>query len=223
MVCSFLPSPGLVNTSSSAQSTVLVRTPTGLPDFSSFFLPSPLVPVRTPTGLPDFSYFFAWPLVLMMTPTGLPDLHHFFRVAARSYDATHRVARFFLYSPVAHRYRLYDGTRRVARFYKLFSEWHLVCIIYLKREKSLTGQNHSVGYTKFTHSCRRIRILTLRMFIQSGKFILTFSSLLKPRSRVSKIRVGHSVLFRSVRYVLFRSKKSMLRSFPFFSRVFGDL
>ena len=36
-------------------------------------------------------------------------------------------------------------------------------------------------------------------------------------------RVGHSVLFRSVRYVLLRSKKRTLRSFPFFSRVFGDL
>ena len=37
------------------------------------------------------------------------------------------------------------------------------------------------------------------------------------------VRVGHSVLFRSVRYVLFRSKKRTFRSFPFFSRVFGDL
>ena len=37
------------------------------------------------------------------------------------------------------------------------------------------------------------------------------------------VRVGHSVLFRSVRYVLLRSKKRPLRSFPFFSRVFGDL
>ena len=36
-------------------------------------------------------------------------------------------------------------------------------------------------------------------------------------------RVGHSVLFRSERYVLLRSKKRTLRSFPFFSRVFGDL
>ena len=32
-----------------------------------------------------------------------------------------------------------------------------------------------------------------------------------------------SVLFRAVRYVLFHSKKRTLRSFPFFSRVFGDL
>ena len=30
------------------------------------------------------------------------------------------------------------------------------------------------------------------------------------------IRVGHSVLFRSVRYVLLRSKRRTLRSFPFF-------
>ena len=36
-------------------------------------------------------------------------------------------------------------------------------------------------------------------------------------------RVGHSVLFYSVRYTLFRSKKRTFRSFPFFSRVFGDL
>ena len=33
-------------------------------------------------------------------------------------------------------------------------------------------------------------------------------------------RVGHSVLFRSVRYVLFHSKKRMFRSFPFFSVLF---
>ena len=32
-----------------------------------------------------------------------------------------------------------------------------------------------------------------------------------------------SDLFRAVRYILFRSKKRMFRSFPFFSRVFGDL
>ena len=32
-----------------------------------------------------------------------------------------------------------------------------------------------------------------------------------------------SVLFSAVRYVLFRSKKRVFRSFPFFSRVFGDL
>ena len=31
-----------------------------------------------------------------------------------------------------------------------------------------------------------------------------------------------SVLFHAVRYVLFRSKKRTFRSFPFFSRVFGD-
>ena len=36
-------------------------------------------------------------------------------------------------------------------------------------------------------------------------------------------RVGHSVLFRSVSYVLFHSKKRTFRSFQFFSRVFGDL
>ena len=36
-------------------------------------------------------------------------------------------------------------------------------------------------------------------------------------------RVGHSVLLRSERYVLLRSKKRMLHPFPFFSRVFGDL
>ena len=36
-------------------------------------------------------------------------------------------------------------------------------------------------------------------------------------------RVGNSVLFRSEHSVLFRSKKRTLRSFPFFSRVFGDL
>ena len=30
------------------------------------------------------------------------------------------------------------------------------------------------------------------------------------------MQVGHSVLFRSVRYILLRSKKRMLRSFPFF-------
>ena len=36
-------------------------------------------------------------------------------------------------------------------------------------------------------------------------------------------RVGHSVLFRSERSVLFRSKKRTLHSFPFFSRDFGDL
>ena len=35
----------------------------------------------------------------------------------------------------------------------------------------------------------------------------------------SKSRVGHSVLFHSVRYVLLRSKKRTLRSFPFFSKV----
>ena len=39
----------------------------------------------------------------------------------------------------------------------------------------------------------------------------------------TEIRVGHSVLFRSVRYVLSRSKKRTFRSFPVFSRVFGDL
>ena len=38
-----------------------------------------------------------------------------------------------------------------------------------------------------------------------------------------QVRVGHSVLFRSVGYVLLRSKKRKLRSLPFFSRVFGDL
>ena len=32
-----------------------------------------------------------------------------------------------------------------------------------------------------------------------------------------------SVLFHAVRYILFRSKKRTLHSFPFFSRVFGDL
>ena len=37
------------------------------------------------------------------------------------------------------------------------------------------------------------------------------------------LRVGHHVLFRSERSVLSRSKKRTLRSFPFFSRVFGDL
>ena len=36
-------------------------------------------------------------------------------------------------------------------------------------------------------------------------------------------RVGHSVLLRSERYDLSRSKKRTLRSFTFFSRVFGDL
>ena len=36
-------------------------------------------------------------------------------------------------------------------------------------------------------------------------------------------RVGHRVLFRSERSVLSHSKKRTLRSFPFFSRVFGDL
>ena len=39
----------------------------------------------------------------------------------------------------------------------------------------------------------------------------------------SQTRVGHSVLFRLVHYILFRSKKRTFRSFPFFSRVFGDL
>ena len=43
-----------------------------------------------------------------------------------------------------------------------------------------------------------------------------------PRKGV-QFRVGHSVLFRSERSVLLRSKKRTLRSFPFFSRVFGDL
>ena len=43
------------------------------------------------------------------------------------------------------------------------------------------------------------------------------------RFDVRFIRVGHSILFRSVRYVLLHSKKRMLHSFPFFSRVFGDL
>ena len=38
-----------------------------------------------------------------------------------------------------------------------------------------------------------------------------------------KRRVGHSVLLRSERYDLLRSKKRTLRSFPFFSLVFGDL
>ena len=38
-----------------------------------------------------------------------------------------------------------------------------------------------------------------------------------------RTRVGHSVLLRSERYDLSRSKKRTLRSFTFFSRVFGDL
>ena len=37
------------------------------------------------------------------------------------------------------------------------------------------------------------------------------------------VRVGHSVLFRSESSVLFCSKQKTLRSFLFFSRVFGDL
>ena len=41
--------------------------------------------------------------------------------------------------------------------------------------------------------------------------------------RSQLIRVGHRVLLRSERYILLHSKKRMLRSFPFFSRVFGDL
>ena len=37
------------------------------------------------------------------------------------------------------------------------------------------------------------------------------------------IRVGHRVLFRLLRSVLFRSLKRMFCSFPFFFRIFGDL
>ena len=44
-----------------------------------------------------------------------------------------------------------------------------------------------------------------------------------PKILYRKYRVGHRVLLRSERYVLLRSKKRTLRSFPFFSRVFGDL
>ena len=43
------------------------------------------------------------------------------------------------------------------------------------------------------------------------------------RRRYRIARVGHRVLFRSERSVLFRSKKRTLHSFQFFSLVFGDL
>ena len=39
----------------------------------------------------------------------------------------------------------------------------------------------------------------------------------------SETRVGHRVLSRSVRSVLFRSLKGTFQSFPFLFRVFGDL
>ena len=53
--------------------------------------------------------------------------------------------------------------------------------------------------------------------------IVTFTVLKNRTFSIVNARVGHSVLFRSVGYILFRSKKRMFRSFPFFSRVFGDL
>ena len=50
-------------------------------------------------------------------------------------------------------------------------------------------------------------------------YLFIFSTLSSP----SFFRVGHRVLLRSERSDLSRSKKRTLRSFTFFSRVFGDL
>ena len=50
-----------------------------------------------------------------------------------------------------------------------------------------------------------------KIYVDLSLFVLLFS------------RVGHSVLLRSERYDLSRSQKRTLRSFTFFSRVFGDL
>ena len=64
-------------------------------------------------------------------------------------------------------------------------------------------------------------ILTLRAVKMFGAVFHNAESMMAARSQ--KCRVGHRILFRSVRSVLFRSLKEMFRSFPFFFRVFSDL
>ena len=63
-------------------------------------------------------------------------------------------------------------------------------------------------------------VFILLILILFGSFLHYFeANFLK----LGNSRVGHSVLLRSERYDLSRSQKRTLRSFTFFSRVFGDL
>ena len=113
----------------------------------------------------------------------------------------------------------------------LYQKFHLcdsLRLLISKEQQRVICSHHSLKKSKSVNHSKN-KPIPLSLF-RSQK---TSDSLAKQMSEFPTLhirviymdifKVGHRVLFRSERSVLFRSKKRTLRSFPFLSRVFGDL